>query len=489
MVDRYPTNKRKPASGHSNLPDLPVIQDPNSPEREEALKRAMGILPIGRADKMGKIIKELEESRVRAVERSDRSMPGVDPDLPYIFEPFLPPLQLPGSPFQVPGTGTGELSPSLSDLEDGHPTHGWYFALGSNGNVYSTKNFLGDRYASNGFRQWFPATWEPTYSTWQVAGYDQDPTLWYGLPSYPPSIDDALSNPNLQQFSLIETIDGTFDSFGGPREYIKLYAHADVSDDQLIVPGTSQPSYFEVPLFPKPNSWADAVAKPGTQPSNQEPSRDKSRDDQRARYDAPLVPYLRWYTIPSVGVVPDLPTQVITVPEVGAAPKVETAPAPDTISKPITSTQTKERKLRITGAAAGAWHVINFLTEVNDFLEVLHEALPTRCRAKGRNPSPFAMSEAIYNCFEHLDLSKAVENYVNNWIEDMFYSLQGRAGARLNNVSGNFTGGSNALRGGSRNAPEGFQQDLRPPEVHFDTSTGEWSVDTPFGSIHGRVSR
>ena len=68
---------------------------------------------------------------------------------------------------------------------------------------------------------------------------------------------------------------------------------------------------------------------------------------------------------------------------------------------------------QIYGAAVEAW---DFVGEVQDFLESIHDALPPQCQV--RSSSPQAMAGAIVSCFDGLDMNQAVMNLFANAIED-----------------------------------------------------------------------
>lgn len=146
---------------------------------------------------------------------------------------------------------------------------------------------------------------------------------------------------------------------------------------------------------------------------------------------------------------------------------------------------TKERKVNIRTVAGRAWVLINFATEGMDLVGVLHDSLPEVCKAKrkwfnGRYhaPSMKRKAKAVFDCFEHMDLALALENYINNQFEDWFYGQLGRATGRATRNLGVTTGLNRAIR-------QSNQSDFSPqlPEVVYDPATGDVSID--WGTIGG----
>lgn len=254
---------------------------------------------------------------------------------------------------------------------------------------------------------------------------------------------------------------------------------------------------FEFPLeWPYPQSWADAVALPGSQPDGSpDPSEQPSRRDaQQATQRVPVVPGVRVLVLPDVGVVPVTDTQMITVPP-GTDITTITYPPPETVSRPASSAwdslpeHVKERKVRMYGKIAGTWTALNMATEGVDFLFVLHDALPKEYQAKKKSgwskPAAHDAATAVYMNWHRIDVGKAVENYVNEWMEDMFYAGLGRAGKNLNQLTGAPTGGGRALNNNASEFGEG--NPVKPPEMTLDVETGHWMVETPFGSFYGSL--
>lgn len=287
--------------------------------------------------------------------------------------------------------------------------------------------------------------------------------------------------------------------------------------------GGSRPPYPDADgsgtvLAPWP--WPDRLEVPEPsfgEPWNQ-PSADplpKHQDSPFPRVDVPLFPVPLW-VFPEPGKIfdpiPAPPTQVIVVPDPGDG--VDEDPAPDTgdefagsMSPPVDQTVIDvypgrprnrrppgkgDRKVRIRGLLLAGYHVINFLTEQNDFITALWNALPRRYQRwdgpKGKAPTPYDKAKAIFTHLDQVDVAKAVENVVNNWIEDFVYGNLGRSAAAGNQLTGG-QGAGTALSG-----PGKILQQYNPnamdgliPTLSFDPGTGAWSFDTPLGSIQGNL--
>lgn len=255
---------------------------------------------------------------------------------------------------------------------------------------------------------------------------------------------------------------------------------------------------FEFPMeWPYPQSWSDAVALPGSQPDGSpEPEKQPSRRDaQQATQRVPVVAGVRVLMLPDLGVVPVTDTQLIVVGPGPLPVQEDTIPPPRTVSRPLKDRRNhrrppiKERKVRMSPLQAGIWASLNFATEGVDFLFVLHDALPKKYQAKRKSGWSKAAAHdaatAVYVNWPRIDVGKAIENYVNEWMEDMFYAGLGRAGKNLNQLTGAPTGGGRAL---NNNASEfGEDNPVKPPEMTLDVETGHWQVETPFGFFYGSL--
>ena len=150
----------------------------------------------------------------------------------------------------------------------------------------------------------------------------------------------------------------------------------------------------------------------------------------------------------------------------------------------------RERKVRMALVGRLAWGVVNFITESMDFVDAIHAALPYKLQAKptkGRRPTPSEKAERLWKHWDEVDVAKGVENFVNNQIEDWLWGRLDQS-KNLNQLTGAPTGGAAAIDGQWRPGLYDLGEPVGlAPEVHFDPDTGEWELDTPFGSMRGNL--
>lgn len=139
----------------------------------------------------------------------------------------------------------------------------------------------------------------------------------------------------------------------------------------------------------------------------------------------------------------------------------------------------KERKVR-SRAVGKLWAFVGQITEGMDLIQVLYDAIPDgkcgkfdwKTRSGDYFTDPYEKAKAIYNCFEHINVGQALENYVNNQIEDWMYAQQGKALGKASGNLGVTTGLSRAI---TQNQQDDFVGYL-VPKVDIDWSTGDISV-------------
>ena len=194
---------------------------------------------------------------------------------------------------------------------------------------------------------------------------------------------------------------------------------------------------------------------------------------------------------------PQPETQVIVVPDAGTMGPPG-PPAPPTVGYAIPPRprnarpggRRKEVKVRMMVVGRIAWGIVNFITESIDFLDAIHGALPYKLQAKptkGHKPTPTEKAEKVWRHLDELDMAKAVENFVNNQVEDWLYGRMDQS-KNLNQLTGAPTGAGAALDGNWRPGLYDLGEPVAlSPEVHFDPDTGEWELDTPFGSMRGNL--
>lgn len=254
----------------------------------------------------------------------------------------------------------------------------------------------------------------------------------------------------------------------------------------VIIPVTVPGGYPLSPAVgtPKPKSWPDAVARPGEQPSADEnpaqrPGQGKKPAD-RTIWEIPPLP-VPITIVPNVSPNPgpdDFPVPSPNVQEAviprqgyGARTRVQTRSNSNQARNRKPNRREKERKLNVRTVAGAGWAIINLFTEGLDFLDVLHNALPKKNRAKGYNP--YDKAAAVYEHLDKIDIALAVENFINNQIEDYIYGTMGKATSKAQKTIGSPTGLSRALRQNQSQFMEETGMEVELPEVHYDREAGE----------------
>lgn len=231
--------------------------------------------------------------------------------------------------------------------------------------------------------------------------------------------------------------------------------------------------------------WKDGVAPPGTQPSMAQQLADERLASGKTT-TGHVVPFSLGHPFTIVRVSPGAGSPV-TVPDQVIDPGSETDPGGVTIVPPghppnyPKPDETKEKKPSSQRVIAGGFMAINVVTEAQDFLEAMHAALPKHLRstAKGDVP-PWVILQDIWDHWDEFDADLALENFVNNQIEDAIY---GRYFALQSRASRMFTGlGTDRRFGqtiGLARATRGPRPGMLPqgaiPEVHF--ANGQHSID------------
>ena len=237
-------------------------------------------------------------------------------------------------------------------------------------------------------------------------------------------------------------------------------------------------------IAPAGKSWADAVALPGSQPSpsHEVPGRKTFDHPSPVKVPATTLPRAFFYTGFS-GVGLQVETQTVTA--VGPKAVGRADPAPDTISVNPRANRTrnrvKERKLSVRVVAPLGWAVLNMLTEAQETLEVLNNALPEELRAEKRNPkSKVRPDDILWQLWRHwdeVDLESFFIGMINEMIEDTAYGMYGQGGKRLNQATGAATGGGRAM---SNFMPE---EGLPVPKVDLDLESRTGTIDI-FGETY-----
>ena len=233
---------------------------------------------------------------------------------------------------------------------------------------------------------------------------------------------------------------------------------------------------------PLKERWDDAVAEPGTQPSDPTKPEQNIVVPQLTDFPFQLMPYPLGRGRPTV-TVPDVHVPLPGPGSGPAMPPVVVAPpgfAPDYPKKD----KSKKVNVRNIGLASGVWLAGNFVTESIDFLSAMHKALPKKLQCKGKRggrPNPVCMARAVTKHWDKLDAAKAVEGYLNNQIEDFAYGSIGRLQTKATQRLNINTGLSHALSYNQRGLMMQADQDLPIPEFNW-TDDGQ-GLTVSFGSV------
>lgn len=253
---------------------------------------------------------------------------------------------------------------------------------------------------------------------------------------------------------------------------------------------------------PKQTPWKEAAPDhPAEQPTKQPV---KSPDTVTDPSVVPWVPAPFVVVVPRPETVPGTGTPVVpqpgTSPGTGPDTVPEPAPLPQildfhpdgtvvgTLGKTPKRKNKKPKKRERQGkneqvphvgtVAPNAWYMVNMLTEGLDFVDALYRSLPKECRRKFK-PTPYDKAKAIYDCWDHLDLNKAVQNFLNNEIEDFIYGQVGQATKKAQQEIGSGTGLASALGKAQKGAKEageaegGNEGNLPLPQLQQQPN-GQW---------------
>ena len=237
-------------------------------------------------------------------------------------------------------------------------------------------------------------------------------------------------------------------------------------------------------------------AGPGEEPS-ENPEPDKVPDYDLPVFDAPVVLLdPPWKT----GINPQVRTQTVSVGGPGQPPRITATRGNPTQSRP--GPRKKQDKPNIVKTAGKLWVAINFFTESLDFLEVLWDALPDKCKRKmireerwGRTAmfqaDHYSKLEDVYNCLGEIDVAKAITGYINNQIEDYFYGKMSAPTKKLSQQLGIISGLDRAINQAQQwamksvdeegNVEETAILDAFLPKVDFDPHTGDVTLTSLLG--------
>lgn len=113
----------------------------------------------------------------------------------------------------------------------------------------------------------------------------------------------------------------------------------------------------------------------------------------------------------------------------------------------------REVKAKVPAAMVPLIRAVNFVTEANDFVDAIYQALPAEFRPRWkdtpyewRNPTPQAKLQAVFDNYDKLDAVDIIENLIFEHFEDRFYGMIGRKNAETSKRLGLLYGaGLNSL--------------------------------------------
>lgn len=213
-------------------------------------------------------------------------------------------------------------------------------------------------------------------------------------------------------------------------------------------------------IAPRPLPWHAIPGRPVNRP-------DRVPGERPERGPVPVAPPGA-PNVPGAPGTPGLPIPVIPVfPGPGVSPVPSPRPLPETRpvtnapavrltptgAKPTTGVENprspprpprgnvRERKIRLIASVPGAGvalKLINWATEGFDFVDALWKALPKSSRTPNANPAQ--KLEDLWDHMDELDLEQAIENIVNENLQDIVVGRSGRAagqaGAQLGSKFG-----------------------------------------------------
>jgi hypothetical protein len=124
--------------------------------------------------------------------------------------------------------------------------------------------------------------------------------------------------------------------------------------------------------------------------------------------------------------------------------------------------------------------VINSATEVLDFVDTLYNAIPeglidpaTACAVHDYK-CKFGL---IYEHFESIDVAEAIEQFLNNQVEDMIYGILGKKLGKITGQFGITTGLGRGINSGGQADVEGADQSSLIPQLTYDPETGSFGIE------------
>lgn len=221
--------------------------------------------------------------------------------------------------------------------------------------------------------------------------------------------------------------------------------------------------------------------------------RRRPRPRRRDQYDLPpspaMPPVIRPPGIDLPIVPPDLDFEIPIGSNPLNPPKIEWKPSRGDGSRPP-SRRKHERKVNVAAVGGIVWTGFNAATEVMDFIEAMHDALPKHKQAKGNKGKPPSKTDKINHIVSHpeywgeINVAEAVQNVINNQIEDFVAAIGSKPIKRVTQEIGSATGLDRAIRSGSEPWSKGGPT---IPELDIDTATGEVTITVKVGGYSKRV--
>lgn len=264
-----------------------------------------------------------------------------------------------------------------------------------------------------------------------------------------------------------------------------------------VVGGNPVPDKFPTAWSnPSPSKNPFTKANPGEEPS------ENPWPDELPVYDLPVfdAPVVLLDPPTQSGVIPQVKTQTVSVSGPGDPPVVTVKPG-NPVQQPPGAGK-KQDKPTVVKTAGKLWVAINFFTESLDFVEVLWDALPEKCKRKkifenrwGREATfaadHYSKLEDLYKCLGEIDVAKVITGYINNQIEDYFYGKMSDPTKKLSQELGIISGLDRAIAQAQHwamtsvdedgNVKEEAILDAFLPKVDFDPETGEVTLTSLLG--------
>lgn len=321
------------------------------------------------------------------------------------------------------------------------------------------------------------------------------------FPTYPNSFNvNEVIYDQVLNFTSTHVIESWAVSPGDPVEPIPK-----LSPGIYIAPATiPSDSPEELPILQPaevfPQTFREAVAVPGSQPSPD----DANRPIEVPVPDYPIalvdiVPGRLVVPDQSVDIDPDTrPTDPQPEPGDNPGPGDTTAPpgdAPPELKPPRAREKQRKINVRSIGFGSNIWVLGNLLSEGLEAVDDLWRSLPRECKTRRwrmkpngkrgrRSATPYEKAQDLYRCWRHMDVAKAVENVMNDQVSDIFYAIQGRLGTKATQRLNINTGLQHMLREGQKEISQQAidagadekETQLPLPRLSHDERTNEWFI-------------